>query len=212
MLEFFQKMSDLLVIGDTEGIKNVTHQALDKGVSAQEILEKGLIEGMGVVGERFKICEMFIPEVIRSANTMHAAMDVLRPLLSESDAKGLGTVVIGTVEGDLHDIGKNLVAMMLEGAGFKVVNIGTDVKPKAFVKAVKEHKAEILAMSALLTTTMPKMKETITAILEAGIRDQVKIMAGGAQVTKDFVNEIGGDAYGFNAGAAVDEAKALVGK
>ncbi len=165
---------------------------------------------MDVVGQRFKACEMFIPEVIRSANTMHTAMDIIRPLLSESDAAGLGRVVIGTVEGDLHDIGKNLVAMMLEGAGFKVVNLGTDIKPQGFVEAAKEHKANILGMSALLTTTMPKMRETINALQEAGIRNQIKVMAGGAPVTQDFVDEIGADAYGANAAAAVEKAKAFV--
>lgn len=211
MSEVYEKMSEVLIAGNIEEIKKLTQEALDWGIQAQEILEKGLLPGMDVVGQRFKACEMFIPEVIRSANTMHAAMDIIRPLLSESDAAGVGTVVIGTVEGDLHDIGKNLVAMMLEGAGFKVVNLGTDVKPQAFVEAAKEHKPNILGMSALLTTTMPKMGETINALKEAGIRDQIRVMAGGAPVTQDFVDEIGADAYGSNAAAAVEKAKAFVG-
>ena len=210
MLDLYGKMSEVLIAGNTEEIKKVTQDALDSGIQAQEILEKGLLPGMNVVGQRFKAYEMFIPEVIRCANAMHAAMDIIRPLLSEKDAAGVGTVVIGTVEGDLHDIGKNLVAMMLKGAGFMVVDLGIDVKPRTFVEAVKEHRPDILGMSALLTTTMPKMEEIINALLEAGIRDQIKVMAGGAPVTQDFVDEIGADAYGSNATAAVEKGKAFL--
>jgi len=209
MSELYGKMSEALISGDIEGIKKLTQEALDGGVSAKEILDKGLLPGMDIVGQRFKACEMFIPEVLRSAKTMQGSMGILRPLLSEADAAGAGTVVIGTVEGDLHDIGKNLVGMMLEGAGFQVVDLGTDVKPGDFVEAAKEHKPSILGMSALLTTTMPKMGETVNALKEAGIRDQIKVMAGGAPVTQDFVDEIGADAYGSNATAAVEKAKAL---
>ena len=212
MSEVYGKMSETLIAGDIEEIKKLTQQALDSGSAAGEILNKGLLPGMDIVGQRFKACEMFIPEVLRSAKTMHASMEILRPLLSDSDAAGSGTVVIGTVEGDLHDIGKNLVAMMLEGAGFKIVDLGTDVKPQQFLDAAKEHKPKILGMSALLTTTMPKMGETVNALKEAGIRDQIKVMAGGAPVTQDFVDEIGADAYGSNATAAVEKAKSLVGK
>ena len=210
MLDLYGKMSEVLIAGNTEEIKKVTQDALDSGIQAQEILEKGLLPGMNVVGQRFKAYEMFIPEVIRCANAMHAAMDIIRPLLSEKDAAGVGTVVIGTVEGDLHDIGKNLVAMMLKGAGFMVVDLGIDVKPRTFVEAVKEHRPDILGMSALLTTTMPKMEEIINALLEADIRDQIKVMAGGAPVTQDFVDEIGADAYGSNATAAVEKGKAFL--
>lgn len=210
MLELYGKMSEVLIVGNIEEIKKVTQEALDKGVQANEILDKGLLPGMDIVGQRFKANEMFIPEVIRSANTMHAAMDIIRPLLSEASAAGAGTVVIGTVAGDLHDIGKNLVGMMLEGAAFKVVDLGIDVKPQAFVEATKQHNPNILGMSALLTTTMPKMKETINALREAGIRDQVKVMGGGAVVTQEFFMGIGGDAYAFNAAEAVEKAKSLV--
>jgi corrinoid protein of di/trimethylamine methyltransferase len=185
---------------------------LDSGSEATEILNKGLLPGMDIVGQRFKAAEMFIPEVLRSAKTMHASMEILRPLLSETEAAGSGTVVIGTMEGDLHDIGKNLVGMMLEGAGFTIVDLGTSVEPQKFVDAVKEHKPKIVGMSALLTTTMPKMGETVNALKEAGVRDQIKVMAGGAPVTQDFVDEIGADAYGSNATAAVEKAKAFVGK
>ena len=157
-----------------------------------------------------KTGEMFIPEVLRSAKIMQASMDLLRPHLSEKESLGLGTFVIGTVEGDLHDIGKNLVSMLLQGSGFTVVDLGTSVKPQDFVDAVKEHKAVIIGMSALLTTTMPKMDQTVKALKEAGIREQVKIMAGGAPVTEKFVEEIGADAYGANAGSATEKAKELV--
>jgi 5-methyltetrahydrofolate--homocysteine methyltransferase len=212
MAEIYGKISELLISGNIEEVQRLTRQALDEGVGPGEVLQKGLLPGMDVVGQRFKACEMFIPEVLRSAKTMHAAMEILRPLLSEADAAGMGTVVIGTVEGDLHDIGKNLVAMMLEGAGFTVVDLGTDVKPERFVKAVKEHRPAILGMSALLTTTMPKMGETVNALREAGIRDRIKVMAGGAPVTQEFVEQMGGDAYGSNATAAVEKAKMLMGR
>ena len=210
MSEVYGKMSELLILGNVEEIKKVTQKALDEGSQASDILQKGLLAGMDVIGQRFKAGEMFIPEVLRSAKTMHASMEILRPLLSESEASGTGTVLIGTVEGDLHDIGKNLVGMMLEGAGFRVVDLGTDVQPEAFLAAAKEHKPQILAMSALLTTTMPKMGETLNVLKEAGIRDQIKVMAGGAPVTQDFINEIGADAYGSNATVAVEKARALI--
>jgi 5-methyltetrahydrofolate--homocysteine methyltransferase len=210
LLDLYGKMSGVLIAGTIEEIKKITREALNSGLQAREILENGLLPGMDVVGQRFKDYEMFIPEVIRSANAMHAAMDIIRPLLSESDAAGVGTVVIGTVEGDLHDIGKNLVTMMLEGAGFMVVDLGIDVKPQTFVDAVKEHRPHILGMSALLTTTMPKMGETIRALVQAGVREQIEVMVGGAPVTGDFSVEIGADAYGSSAAAAVEKAKAFV--
>ena len=209
MSELYGKMSEVLISGGIEEIKQLTQQALDGGAEAKAVLEGGLLPGMDIVGQRFKACEMFIPEVLRSAKTMQASMEILRPLLSDADAAGAGMVIVGTVEGDLHDIGKNLVGMMLEGAGFRVVDLGTDVKPQGFVEAAKEHKPNIVGMSALLTTTMPKMGETVNALKEAGIRDQIKVMAGGAPVTQDFVDEIGADAYGSNATAAVEKAKAL---
>jgi len=149
--------------------------------------------------------------VLLSARTMQGALNILKPLLVGGESTSAGIVVIGTVEGDLHDIGKNLVAMLLEGAGFEVINLGTGVKPEGFVAAVKEHKPAIVGMSALLTTTMPKMEETIEALKEAGLRDTVRIMAGGAPVTQDFVDKIGADAYGANAAAAVEKAKAIMG-
>ena len=203
-------MSEAVIAADAGTVNKLVEEALGNGIAAKEILDTGLIPGMDIVGQRMKTGEMFIPEVLRSAKAMQAAMDLLRPHLSEKDSMGLGTYVIGTVEGDLHDIGKNLVSMMLQGAGFTVVDLGTSVKPQDFVDAVKEHKAVIVGMSALLTTTMPKMDETVKALQEAGIRDQVKIMAGGAPVTDKFVQEIGADAYGANAGSATEKAKELV--
>ena len=210
MEELFEKMAEVLIAGKEAEVKSLTQEALDKGAAARDVLDKGLLAGMDVVGQRFKAGDMFIPEVLLCARCMHGAMDILNPLLSEGDAAGVGTYLIGTVEGDLHDIGKNLVAMMLEGAGFQVVDLGTNITAQQFVDAVKEHQPDILGMSALLTTTMPRMEETIQALKEAGIRDQVKIMAGGAPVTQDFVDKIGGDAYGANAASATEKAKELV--
>ena len=210
MEELFEKMAEVLIAGKADEVKRLAQEALDKGAAARDILDKGLLAGMDVVGQRFKAGDMFIPEVLLCARCMHGAMDILNPLLSEGDAAGVGTYLIGTVEGDLHDIGKNLVSMMLEGAGFQVVDLGTNITAQQFVEAVKEHQPDILGLSALLTTTMPRMEETIQALKEAGIRDQVKIMAGGAPVTQDFVEKIGGDAYGSNAASAVEKAKELV--
>jgi corrinoid protein of di/trimethylamine methyltransferase len=210
MSELFAKMSEAVIAADMETVNKLVEEALGNGIGAKEVLDNGLIPGMDIVGQRMKTGEMFIPEVLRSAKVMQAAMDLLRPHMSEKESLGLGTFVIGTVEGDLHDIGKNLVSMMLQGAGFTVVDLGTSVKPQDFVDAVKEHKAVVVGMSALLTTTMPKMEATVKALQEAGIREQVKIMAGGAPVTEKFVEEIGADAYGANAGSATEKAKELV--
>ena len=210
MAELLEKVANALIAGKQDEVIKLTQEALDGGTAAKEILDNGLLAGMDVVGQRFKAGDMFIPEVLLCARCMHGAMDILKPLLSEGDAAGAGTYLIGTVEGDLHDIGKNLVSMMLQGAGFKVVDLGTNITAQQFVDAVKEHNPQVIGMSALLTTTMPKMEETIAALKEAGIRDQVKIMAGGAPVTQDFVDKIGADAYGANAASAVEKAKELV--
>ncbi|MGD8294480.1 MAG: corrinoid protein [Desulfobacterales bacterium] len=211
MTEVLGKMAESLIAGKIDEVTNLTQQALDESISSKDILEKGLLAGMEVVGKRFKANEMFIPEVLRCAKCMHGAMEILRPLLAETGVETAGTFVIGTVKGDLHDIGKNLVGMMFEGAGFNVVDLGIDLEPSAFVDAIKEHNASLFGMSALLTTTMPKMAETINAINEAGIRDQVKIMVGGAPVTAEFAREIGADAYASNAASAVDTGKELLG-
>jgi 5-methyltetrahydrofolate--homocysteine methyltransferase len=210
MEELYEKMAEGLIAADVESVNKLVQEGLDKNLPAKEILDNGLIPGMDIVGQRMKTGELFIPEVLRSARVMQGAIALLKPHLSEEDKSGLGTIVIGTVEGDLHDIGKNLVSMMLQGAGFSVVDLGTNVKPQDFVEAVKSNKANILGMSALLTTTMPKMEETVRALKESGIRDQVKIMAGGAPVTQKFIDDIGADGYGANAASASEVAKELI--
>nr|MBC8443509.1 corrinoid protein [Deltaproteobacteria bacterium] len=210
MSELYAQMSEAVVGAEAERLNSLVQDALGQGLNAKEILDNGLIAGMDIVGARMKSAEMFIPEVLRSAKVMKGAMAVLRPHLSEEDSADRGTVLIGTVEGDLHDIGKNLVSMMLQGVGFNVIDLGTNIKPQEFVEAVKTHNPVIVGMSALLTTTMPRMQETIQALKEAGLRDQVKIMAGGAPVTQKFVEEIGADAYGSNAGSATEKAAELL--
>jgi len=211
MSEVLGNIAETLIDGNIGKVVSLTKEALDGGISPQQILDQGLLAGMDVVGQRFKAEEMFIPEVLRCAKCMHGAMEILRPLLAETGVESIGTFVIGTVKGVLHDIGKNLVGMMFEGAGFNVVDLGIDREPQAFVDAVKEHKAKIVGLSALLTTTMPMMGETVKAIKEAGIRDQVKIMVGGAPVTASFAEKIGADAYASNAASAVEKARALLG-
>ena len=212
MSELLAKMAESLIAGKVDEVKDLTQKALDANLSSKDILEKGLLAGMDVVGKRFKANEMFIPEVLRCAKCMHGAMEILRPLLAETGAESIGTLIIGTVKGDLHDIGKNLVSMMFEGAGFNVVDLGIDKEPQVFVDAIKEHKAKLIGMSALLTTTMPKMGETINAIKEAGLRDQVKILVGGAPITAAFAEEIGADGYASNAASAVEKGKELIGR
>ena len=211
MSELLGKMAESLIAGKIDEVVNMTKEALDAGTSPSDILEQGLLAGMDVVGKRFKAEEMFIPEVLRCAKCMHGAMEILRPLLAETGAESIGTFIIGTVKGDLHDIGKNLVGMMFEGAGFNVVDLGIDKEPQVFVDAIKEHDAKLIGMSALLTTTMPKMGETINAIKEAGVRDQVKILIGGAPITAAFAEEIGADGYASNAASAVEKGKELIG-
>jgi 5-methyltetrahydrofolate--homocysteine methyltransferase len=210
MEDSYQDLCQVLVSGEKERLLELSEKALNQGVSPADLLNKGLIPGMEVVGDRMKNDEMFIPEVLRSARAMQAVLDMLTPLLSESDLTGLGTFVIGTVEGDLHDIGKNLVSMMLKGAGFKVVDLGVNVKPETFVETAQEHGAAVVGMSALLTTTVPKMRETVLAFEKAGLRGQVKIMAGGAPITQNLADDIGADAYGNSATMAVEKAKALL--
>ena len=211
MSELLGKMAESLIAGNIDAVVNLTKEALAGGAAPADILDQGLLAGMDVVGQRFKAEEMFIPEVLRCAKCMHGAMEILRPLLAETGAESIGTLIVGTVKGDLHDIGKNLVGMMFEGAGFNVVDLGTDKEPQVFVDAIKEHKAKLVGMSALLTTTMPKMGETINAIKEAGIRDQVKILVGGAPITSSFAEEIGADGYASNAASAVEKGKELIG-
>jgi len=210
MSEKLGKIAEFLIAGKIDEVGNLTQELLDDGVSAEDVMQKGLFAGMDVVGQRFKNCEMFIPEVLRSAKAMQASMDILRPILTEANVSSAGTVVMATVQGDLHDIGKNLAGMMMEGAGFKIIDMGIDRKTEDIVQAVKDNKPQILGLSALLTTTMPKMGEVINALKEAGIRDQVKVMIGGAPVTEDFAEEIGADAYAPNAAIGTEKAQELI--
>jgi 5-methyltetrahydrofolate--homocysteine methyltransferase len=209
MSEILEKIASNLYNGEDETVAALVQKALDQGMSAGEILSSGLIAGMDEVGRDFKAGDLFVPEVLIAARAMHAGMDVLRPLLAEGDVSSAGKYVIGTVQGDLHDIGKNLVKMMLEGAGFETIDVGTDADPAAFVDAVREHQPQVVGMSALLTTTMVNMKTTIEALTEAGLRDSVKIMIGGAPVTPAFAQEIGADAYAPDAASAVEIAREL---
>jgi 5-methyltetrahydrofolate--homocysteine methyltransferase len=211
MSEILEQISTVVIEGDLDEIQDLTEDALDDGISAEDILNKGLMPGMDYVGVEFKAGNMFVPEVLRSARTMQAAMDILNPLLAEAGAQMMGKVLLGTVKGDLHDIGKNLVGMMCEGAGFEVKDIGKDVAPEAFVEAVKEYEPDVLGMSALLTTTMRAMESTIKVLEEAGVRDTVKVMIGGAPVTQAFADQIGADGYASNAAAAAELAKEFVG-
>jgi 5-methyltetrahydrofolate--homocysteine methyltransferase len=209
MADILQQIASNLYAGEDQHVGELVQDALDQGLAPGEILQGGLIAGMDEVGRDFKAGELFVPEVLIAARAMHAGMSVLRPLLAESDVPSAGKYVTGTVKGDLHDIGKNLVKMMLEGAGFETIDLGTDVDPKTFVAAVREHQPQLVGMSALLTTTMVQMKATIEALEEAGVRGSVKIMVGGAPVTDAFAREIGADAYAPDAASAVDVARGL---
>jgi 5-methyltetrahydrofolate--homocysteine methyltransferase len=209
MSETLSSVSQAIVEGNLDGIDELTRSALDEGVNAQDILHHGLMAGMNYVGAEFKAGNMFVPEVLRSARAMQISMDQLKPLLAQSGARMAGKVLLGTVKGDLHDIGKNLVVIMCEGAGFEVKDLGRDVAPEAFVSAVKEHQPDVLGLSALLTTTMRVMDHTIKALAEAGVRDKVKVMIGGAPVTQAFADQIGADGYASNAVAAADLARKL---
>lgn len=211
MSDILQEISTAVIDGNKDDIVDLTEDALDDGLEAQTILNNGLMPGMDYVGKEFRAGDMFVPEVLRSARAMQASMDVLKPLLAEDGVELAGKVVLGTVKGDMHDIGKNLVSMMCEGAGFEVIDLGKDVGPDDFVTAVKQMNPHVVGMSALLTTTMRSMEQTIKALQEAGLRDQVKIMIGGAPVTQSFADQIGADGYASNAASAVDLAKQFVG-
>jgi 5-methyltetrahydrofolate--homocysteine methyltransferase len=204
------RLLEAILNGDTKTAVTVTTEALADGTEPAELVARYMIPAMDEVGQRFECEEYFVPELLLSARAMKGALDLLRPLLAASGVEPVGRVVIGTVKGDLHDIGKNLVASMLEGGGFDVLDLGADVPPERFIEAVRGSKADIVALSALLTVTMPAMKTTIEAIKRAGLRDQVKIMVGGAPVTRGFAVEIGADGYSENASTAVVLARTLV--
>lgn len=211
MSEILAKLSTAVIEGNFKDIAKMTQDAIESGLDAQQILNDGLMPGMDYIGVQFRAGNVFVPEVLRSARAMQTSMDLLKPLLLKSGVKMRGKVLLGTVKGDMHDIGKNLVGMMCEGAGFEVKDLGKDVTPENFVKAVKEFEPDVLGMSALLTTTMRTMDQTIKALKEAGLRDQVKVMVGGAPVNGSFAEQIGADGYASNAAAAVEMVKKFVG-
>ena len=210
-MDDFKALSDAVTKGDIKTAVAETQKILDAGGNVNDILNKGLISTMDEIGERFSKGLIFVPQMLRSAKTMQECMKLLEPLLKEGDVTTKGKVLIGTVKGDLHDIGKNLVSMMMEGAGFTVTDLGVDVPPEKFVQKAQEVGPDIVAMSALLSTTMPSMPQTIEALKAAGIRDKVKVMIGGAPVTAKYSQEIKADCYAADAGSAVTEAKKLLG-
>jgi 5-methyltetrahydrofolate--homocysteine methyltransferase len=208
----YPTMARALILGDKDTVARKTREGLDLSMDPKDLIFKGLIPGMDVVGEKFRRNEYYVPQVLLSARAMYAGLDLLKPLITAAGGGDYhATVVIGTAQGDLHDIGKNLVAMMLEGAGFKVFNLGRDVAPEKFVAAVEEHGANIVGISALMTTTMPAMKRTIDALAKAGVRERVKVMVGGAPVSQAFADEIGADGYAKDSTLAVVKAKQLAG-
>ena len=207
-----EKIFEGILDGNSKLVVEEINLAIEAGIAPGSILNDGMIAAMAQVGKLFEEGEYFVPEMLIAARAMQRGLDVLKPYLSEDDVQSPGKVVIGTVKGDLHDIGKNLVAMMLEGAAFEVIDLGTDVSPERFIEAVKTNNAQIIAMSALLTTTMPNMKTTIDALKAVGIRDQVKVLIGGAPITQSYADQIGADGFAEDASRAVAKAKILLGK
>jgi 5-methyltetrahydrofolate--homocysteine methyltransferase len=205
-----QAIADNVINGQAPAVSEAVQKALDENIPVQDILHQGLIAGMNVVGVRFKNNEFYIPEVLIAARAMKAGLELIRPKLLEAKIKSSGKVSIGTVKGDLHDIGKNLVGMMLEGAGFEVVDLGVDVAPEAFVASVREQGVQIVCMSALLTTTMTSLQTTVDAIKAAGLNDNVRIMIGGAPITQEYADKIGAHGYAADAATATDRARELV--
>jgi 5-methyltetrahydrofolate--homocysteine methyltransferase len=206
-----ESIYEAVLKGDAKTAAAETQAALDAGAAAKDILHQACIPAMSEVGRLFEIGEKFVPEMLIAARAMQTAVDLLKPHLVEADIQVLGKVVLGTVAGDLHDIGKNLVGMMLEGAGFEIIDLGTDVSPEKFVAAVQENQVDMIGMSALLTTTMTSISATIEALTEAGLRDQVKVIIGGAPITQDFADKVGADGFAPDAGSASRVAKALLG-
>ncbi|MBM3131298.1 MAG: cobalamin-binding protein [Chloroflexi bacterium] len=199
-----------VIDGNAPGAQSSVKQAMSAGIPAEQILNEGLIAAMRQVGKLFEEGEYFVPEMLIAARAMKGGLELVRPALAAANIQAIGKIVVGTVQGDLHDIGKNLVAMMMEGAGFEVIDLGVDVTPEKFVEVVKTHQPNLIGCSALLTTTMPKMKATIDALQEAGLRNQVKVLVGGAPVTAKYASEIGADAYAPDASAAANIAKSLL--
>ncbi|MDD2360893.1 MAG: corrinoid protein [Syntrophaceticus schinkii] len=206
----FNKLADAVFKGDLAEVVENTKKLLDSGANPLEIVNNGLLAGMDIVAPKFKAGEMFVPEVMMSAKALGEGMKIVQPMLSASDVASVGTIVIGTVAGDLHDIGKNLVVMILKSGGFNVIDLGIDVAPEKFVEAIKEHNPQVVGMSALLTTTMAAMKQTLDAMEEAGVRDQAKVIIGGAPVSQGFADEIGADGYASDAIGAKDLCTKLI--
>lgn len=209
-MELLRELVDSVIRGQAPEAERLTKLALENGISPSTVLNEGLIAGMDVVGEKFKNNEFYVPEVLIAARAMKTAMSILRPKLVETGVTPVGKCVIGTVKGDLHDIGKNLVAMMLEGAGFEILDLGVDVAPEQFVETAQQKGARVIGLSALLTTTMLNMKNCIDTLESKGIRDEIKVIIGGAPVTQSFAEEIGADGYAPDAASAVDVVKELV--
>ncbi len=205
-----QEIAEKIIAGKADEVRSLVKEAIDEGQDVSKILNEGLVAGMSVVGEKFKKNEFYVPEVLIAARAMKAGMELLNPILLEKNIKGVGTMVLGTVRGDLHDIGKNLVGMMLEGAGFEVIDLGVDVASEKFIQAAKENNANLVGLSALLTTTMLAMKDVTQAVEKAGLKGKVKVMIGGAPITQDYADEIGADGYAPDAASAADTAKELL--
>jgi 5-methyltetrahydrofolate--homocysteine methyltransferase len=204
------EISTQIIAGDASAVPSLTQQAIKEGLPTRDILQKGLIGGMAVIGEKFKAHEIFLPDVLMAARAMQAGMDELKPLLIKDDVPSLGKVVLGTVRGDLHDIGKNLVAILLKGAGFEVIDLGNDVSPESFVDTALENEAEVVAMSALLTTTMPVMGEVTGLIRQRGLEGKLKTIVGGAPLSDDAAKQMGANAYAYDAASAVDRIRELL--
>lgn len=209
-MTIFEKIADEVQKGNSEPVEELVKETISQGFPAEKILNEGLVEGMNIVSEKFKNNECFIPEVLVSAKAMTVGLEILKPRLAETNVKSRGKVVIGTIQGDLHDIGKNIVAMLLQGAGFEVVDLGADVPIEKFVESAKNEKADIVGISALLITTMVNMKAVIESLKNAGLRDNVKVIIGGAPVTRDYANKIEADGYAPDAASGVDVAKSLM--
>lgn len=209
-MKYLDDLRQSVIDGDMHSAQALVQQALAEKIPAERILREGLISAMEEVGRRFECAEFYVPEMLVAARAMKSGLALLRPHLVAAEVKSIGKVVIGTVQGDLHDIGKNLVAMMLEGAGFEVVDLGVDVAAGKYVAGVKEHEPDLVACSALITTTMPRMEEVIQALKEAQVRDRVKVMVGGAPVTSEYASKIGADGYAADAAAAATLAKELI--
>ena len=211
MAEVLEQLAKELFAGNAKGVAELTNKALAEGLKPSEVLNDGLIKGMGEVGVKFKANEIYVPEVLIAARAMKSGMEILKPKLAESGVEPVAKMIIGTVKGDLHDIGKNLVAMMMEGAGFEIIDLGIDVPAEKFIQAMKDNKPQVVGMSALLTTTMVQIKENIKAFNDAGVRSNVKVLIGGAPVTQKFTDEVGADGYAPDAASAVDKTKELLG-